>query len=91
MLRIDRIILEEKKRMRGYYYLTESSVRGGASGAKRSPERGEAPDGGESDTRRETREDERQRRKVRFLLPQETSLSRSLVRVDTVNDRGGIE
>ena len=34
----DRIILEEKKKTRGYYYLVKSPVRGGASGARRSPE-----------------------------------------------------
>ena len=50
----DRIILEKKKRTRGYYYLTESPVRGGALGARRSPERGEALDGGGSGTRRKT-------------------------------------
>ena len=36
VLHSDRIILEEKKRMRGYYFLMESLVRGGASGARKS-------------------------------------------------------
>ena len=31
----DKIILEKKKKMRGHYYLTESPVQGGASGARR--------------------------------------------------------
>ena len=51
----DRVILEEEKRMRGYYYLTRSPVRDGALGVRRSSERGE----GRSDSRRETRKDER--------------------------------
>ena len=32
----DRIVLEEKKKMRGYYHLAGSPVRGGASGVRRS-------------------------------------------------------
>ena len=32
-----RVILEEKKRMRGHYYLTGSPVQGRASEARRSP------------------------------------------------------
>ena len=39
----DGIILKDKKRTRGYYYLAGSPARGGASVARRSPERGEAP------------------------------------------------
>ena len=31
----DRMILEGKKKMRGYFYLTESPVQGGASGVRR--------------------------------------------------------
>ena len=34
----DRVILEGKKRKRGYYYMVGSLAPGGASGAKRSPE-----------------------------------------------------
>ena len=64
----DRVILEGKKRTREHYYLTGSPVQGGASGARRNPERGGAPDGDGSDTRWETREDERRHRRVRFLL-----------------------
>ena len=37
------------------------------------------------------REDERRRRRVRFLLSQDDTPSRSLVRVDTAHDGGGIE
>ena len=37
-LRDDRIVLEEKKGSRGHYYLVGSPVRGGASGARWSPE-----------------------------------------------------
>ena len=55
----DRIILKEKKRMRGHYYLVRSPVQGRASRARKSPERSGAPSGGRSDTRCETREDER--------------------------------
>ena len=40
VLHDDRIILEEKKRMRGHYYLMENPVRGGASAARRSPVQG---------------------------------------------------
>ena len=86
-----KLFLEEKKRMRRYYYLVGSSVRGGASGARRSPERGGALSGGGSDTKRKIRKGERQHRRVKFLLPRETSSSRSLVRVDTAHDRDGIE
>ena len=87
----DRIILEEKKKTRGHYYLMGSLVRGGALGARRSPERGGALGGGESGTRHETRENKRRYRRVRFLLPQDDIPSRSLVRVDTVYDGGGVE
>ena len=34
VLHSDRIVLERKKERRGHYYLTESLVRGGASGAR---------------------------------------------------------
>ena len=47
----DRTILEGKNERRGYYYLTESPMRGGASEARRSSERGGAPDGGGLGTR----------------------------------------
>ena len=64
----DRIILEQKKRMRGHYCLAESPMRNGASGARRSPEQGGASSGGRSGTRQETQKDERRYRKMRFLL-----------------------
>ena len=38
VLRGDRIVLEGKKGRRGHYYLAESSVRGGASRVRWSPE-----------------------------------------------------
>ena len=90
VLRGDRIVREGKKGSRGHYYLAGSPVRGGASGARWSPERGGAPGGG-SGTRQETREDERRRRKVRFLLPQDDAPSRSQVRRSTAYDGDGIE
>ena len=34
----DKIILEEKKRMKGHYYLAKSPVRDGVLGVRRSPE-----------------------------------------------------
>ena len=77
VLRDDRIVLEEKKGKRGYYYLMESPVRGGASGARWSPERDGAPGGDGSGTRLETQKDERGHHKVRFLLPQDDVSSRS--------------
>ena len=44
VLHDDKIILKEKKKkMRGHYYLTESPMRGGASGARRISEQGGAP------------------------------------------------
>ena len=89
VLRGDWIVLEGKKGSRGHYYLAGSPVRGGASGARWSPERDGAP-GGRSDMRQETREDERRRRKVRFLLPQDDAPSRSQVR-SIAYDGDGIE
>ena len=50
-----------------------------------------APSGGGSGTRCETREDERRRHRMKFLFPQDDTPSRSLVKVDTVHDGGGIE
>ena len=63
----------------------------GALGAKRSSERGGAPGGSRSDIRWEIREDERRHRRVRFLLPHDDTLSRSLIRVDTTHDGDEIE
>ena len=87
----DRIILKEKKRTRGYYYLVESPVRDEASGARRSLKRDGAPDGGGSGTKGKTRKDKRRRRRVKFLLSWETSPSKSLVRMDTTHDGDRIE
>ena len=77
VLRGDMVILEGKKRMRGHYYLAESSGRGRASGARRSSERGGALGGSGSGTRCEVQEDERRYRKVKFLLLQDDTPSRS--------------
>ena len=90
VLHDNKIILEEKKKMRRHYYLTGSPVRDGALGA-RSPQQGRALDGDRLSTRWETQEDERRCDRVKFLLPQEISPSRSLVRMDTTHDRGGIK
>ena len=87
----DRIILEEKKRMRRYYYLTESPVQDGASKIRRSLERDGAPSEGGSDTRREIREDERRYRRVRFLLLQKDTLSKSQFRKSMAYNGDGIE
>ena len=38
VLHNDKVILKEKKRMRGYYYLVGSLVQGRASDTRRSPE-----------------------------------------------------
>ena len=53
--------------------------------------RGEATDADGSDTRQETRKDDRQYHKVKFLLPQEAISSRSQVRRSTAYDGDGIE
>ena len=91
VLHDSRVVVQGKKR-EGHYFLTESSVRGGVPGADRSPVRGGAPTTtGGSGTGHETREDERRRRKVKFLLPQEISPSRCQVEVTTVYDGDGIE
>ena len=91
MLHDERIMLEGKNESRGHYYLTESLVRGGASGARWSPERGGAPGGGGSGMRQDTRENERRRRKVRFLLPQDDVPSRSQVKKSTAYNKDRIE
>ena len=77
--------------MRGYYYLMGSPVRGGASGARWSSERGEAPGGGGSGTKQEIQEDEKRRRKVRFLLPQDDIPSSSQIKRSTAYDGDRIE
>ena len=87
----DKIMLEKKKGSRGHYYLAESPVRGEASGARWSPERGGAPGGGGSGMRQDTRENERRRRKVRFLLPQDDVPSRSQVKKSTAYNKDRIE
>ena len=91
MLCGDRIVLEEKNESKGHYYMTGSPVRGRASGARWSPERGGAPDGGGLSMRQETREEERQCCNVRFLLLQDDAPSRSQVRRSTAYDGDGIE
>ena len=57
ILHNDRMILEEKKRTIGHYYPTESLVRDGASGTKRTLESSGAPSRGGSSMRCETRKD----------------------------------
>ena len=66
-------------------------MQGRTSGAKRSPERGGDPDKGGSDTTRETQEDDKRYRKVRFLLQQDDTLSRSQIRRSIAYDGDGIK
>ena len=81
----------KEKRYRGHYLLTGSATLYGASKANGSSEQGGALSAGGLDTRQEIRKDDRRYRKIKFLLPQETTPSKSQIKKITVYDRDKIE
>lgn len=82
--------MQEKKQGK-YYLLIGSPVQDGVSSADRNSVRGRAPGVGGSNMRQETQEDDKQCRKVKFLLSQETFLSRSRIEMITAPDIDGIK